>query len=205
MKSRFHRYKNVKMAKMCVYCSCIRDRRYLPNLYVQAHNHYTMLCSPLVALHWHRNGWPWMTFNGHFALKSGSSFVSNGLAFWLSEKTVWKFQICRCTHILLAATKKLAQRLYWWYKCYGVIHWRYPKRKRQTSGLYSHSVLTRPVSDSPTVFSLACGQFSLAFLAEREKRLWLALSSGIHGRWTVHPPPKTTMQTPCLLWRIGPT
>ena len=27
MKRRFHRYKNVKMAKICVYCSCIRDRR----------------------------------------------------------------------------------------------------------------------------------------------------------------------------------
>jgi len=32
-----------------------------------------------------------MTLNGHFALKSGSSFTSNGLAFWLSEKTVRKF------------------------------------------------------------------------------------------------------------------
>jgi len=32
-----------------------------------------------------------MTLNGHFALKSGSSLASNGLAFWLSEKTVGKF------------------------------------------------------------------------------------------------------------------
>jgi len=32
-----------------------------------------------------------MTLNGHFALKSGSSSTSNGLAFWLSEKTVRKF------------------------------------------------------------------------------------------------------------------
>jgi len=32
-----------------------------------------------------------MTLNGHFALKSGSSSTSNGLAFWLSEKTVPKF------------------------------------------------------------------------------------------------------------------
>jgi len=30
---------------------------------------------------------------------------------------------------------------------------------------------TRPVSDSPTVFSLARRQISLAFLAEREKRV----------------------------------
>ena len=32
-----------------------------------------------------------MTLNGHFALKSGPSSASNGLAFWLSEKTVRKF------------------------------------------------------------------------------------------------------------------
>ena len=32
-----------------------------------------------------------MTLNGHFALKSGSSSISYGLAFWLSEKTVRKF------------------------------------------------------------------------------------------------------------------
>jgi len=29
--------------------------------------------------------------NGHFALKSGPSSASNGLAFWLSDKTVRKF------------------------------------------------------------------------------------------------------------------
>jgi len=32
-----------------------------------------------------------MTLNSHFALKSGPSLASNGLAFWLSEKTVRKF------------------------------------------------------------------------------------------------------------------
>jgi len=32
-----------------------------------------------------------MTLNGHFALKSGPSSASNGLMFWLSEKTVGKF------------------------------------------------------------------------------------------------------------------
>jgi len=32
-----------------------------------------------------------MTLNGHFALKSGPSSASNGLAFHLSEKTVRKF------------------------------------------------------------------------------------------------------------------
>ena len=33
-----------------------------------------------------------MTLNGHFALKSRSCSASNGLAFWLAEKTVRKFQ-----------------------------------------------------------------------------------------------------------------
>ena len=32
-----------------------------------------------------------MTLNGHFALKSGPSSASNGLPFWLSEKTIRKF------------------------------------------------------------------------------------------------------------------
>jgi len=32
-----------------------------------------------------------MTLNGHFALKSGPSSTSNGLAFWLSAKTIRKF------------------------------------------------------------------------------------------------------------------
>ena len=64
---------------------------HLPNLYLQGHNYYIVLCSPLVVLHWRRNGWPWMTLNGHFALKSGSCSASNGLAFWLSGKTVRKF------------------------------------------------------------------------------------------------------------------
>jgi len=41
-------------------------------------------------------------------------------------------------------------------------------------------LLARPVSDLPTIFSLARRQFSLAFLAEREKGLWLVLY--IQGR-----------------------
>ena len=32
-----------------------------------------------------------MTLNGRFTLNSGPSWASNGLAFWLSEKTVRKF------------------------------------------------------------------------------------------------------------------
>jgi len=64
---------------------------YPPNLHIQGHNYNIVLCSPLVALYWRRNGWPWMTVNGRFALKSdGPSSASNGLAFWLSEKTVRK-------------------------------------------------------------------------------------------------------------------
>jgi len=35
-----------------------------------------------------------MTLNGHSALKSGPSSASNGLAFWLSEKTIRKFVVC---------------------------------------------------------------------------------------------------------------
>ena len=54
-------------------------------------HYYIVLCSPLVALHLRRNGWPWMTLNCHFALKSGPSSSSNGLAFWISAKTVRKF------------------------------------------------------------------------------------------------------------------
>jgi len=68
----------------------------LYNLHIQGHNnYYIVLCSPLVALHWHQNRWPWMTLNGHFALKSGSSSASNGLALRLSEKTVPKFAALR--------------------------------------------------------------------------------------------------------------
>ena len=47
-----------------------------------------------------------MTLNGHFALKFGPSSASNGLAFWLSEKTALKFVELRI--ILLAATKKFS-------------------------------------------------------------------------------------------------
>ena len=75
--------------------------------------------------------------NGHFALESGPSSTSNGLAFWLSEKTVRKFADISI-RILSSATKMLPSDCAG-NKCYGVIHWGNPKRKRQTSGLYSHS------------------------------------------------------------------
>jgi len=62
--------------------------------------------------------------------KSSPSSASNGLAFWLSEKLLGNLQ-----SYALSSAKNVAQRLYWWYKRYGVIHWRYPKRKHQTSQL----------------------------------------------------------------------
>jgi len=67
---------------------------YLPNLHIEGHNYYIVPCSPLVALHWHRNGWPWMTLNGHveFCVKIwfelGIQWVGV-LAF--GKKTVRKF------------------------------------------------------------------------------------------------------------------
>jgi len=66
----------------------------------------------------------------------------------------------------------------------------------------------RPVSDSPTVFSLARRQISLAFLAERaerEKRVWPALSRGVHH---LLPLKKILQDADCLLFGVvyvGPT
>jgi len=51
---------------------------------------YYAICSPIVALQWHRNRWPWMTLNAHFALKSVSGSATNELAF--SDKTVRNFE-----------------------------------------------------------------------------------------------------------------
>ena len=47
--------------------------------------------------------------------------------------------------------------------------------------------LVRPVSDSPTVFSLARRQISLAFLAEREKRVTCSIPRSVQP---LPPPPK---------------
>jgi len=51
---------------------------YLPNLHIQGHSYYIVLCGS--ALHWHRNRWPWMALN--FALKSVLGSESNGLAYY---------------------------------------------------------------------------------------------------------------------------
>ena len=51
------------------------------------------------------------TLNGHFALKSGPSSASNGLAFWLSEKTIRRFAELYAYNC--QRNKNVAQRLYW--------------------------------------------------------------------------------------------
>ena len=50
-----------------------------------------------------------MTLNGHSALKSGPSSASNGLAFWLLDKTVRKFaELCiDCQRQKMEPTKVL--------------------------------------------------------------------------------------------------
>ena len=52
---------------------------------------------PLVAHEWYQNIWPWMTLNGHFALKSVSGSATNGLASPAFGQNCSK--TCRATHI----------------------------------------------------------------------------------------------------------
>jgi len=61
-----------------------------------------------------------MTLNGHFALKSVSGSASNGLAFWLSDKTVLKVAdlSVHCQQQKCSADTLV---IYWWCKFYGVI------------------------------------------------------------------------------------
>jgi len=54
-----------------------------------------LCCGPLVALQRYRNRWPWMTLNGHFALKSVSSSATNALASPAFGQNCSK--ICRAT------------------------------------------------------------------------------------------------------------
>jgi len=84
---------------------------YRPNLHIQGHNYYTVLCIPLVALHWRRKGWHWMTLNGHFALTSGPSSASNGWRSGFRRKLIGNLQsyAYNCQR-----NKNVAQRLYWW-------------------------------------------------------------------------------------------
>jgi len=62
----------------------------------------------------------------------------------------------------------------------------------------------RPVSDSPTVFSLARRQISLAFLAERaerEKRVWLVVSRGVQPPFKKYPAGRRLPRVWCgVLW-----
>jgi len=80
-----------------------------------------------------------MTLIGHFALKSGSSCTSNRLAFWLSEKTARKFAELRID--CQRQQKIIPAAVYTGDSVMGY-SWGLPKRKRQTSELYSHSQYT---------------------------------------------------------------
>ena len=73
---------------------------YLQNLHIWGHIYYIVLCSPLVFLQWYRNRWPWMTLNGHFALKSVSGSATNGLASPAFGQNCSK--TCRATHTMSA-------------------------------------------------------------------------------------------------------
>jgi len=55
---------------------------------------------PFVALQRYRNRWPWMTLNGHFALKSVSDSATNALASPAFGQNCSK--TCRATYILWA-------------------------------------------------------------------------------------------------------
>jgi len=61
-----------------------------------------------------------MALNGHFAFKSGPSSASNGLAFWLSEKTVRKFAEL---YAYTVSGKNVAELGSVLLKLYGVIQW----------------------------------------------------------------------------------
>ena len=53
---------------------------------------YYMLCSPIVALRWHRNRWHWMTLNHHFVLKCVWGSATNELAFLAFGQNCWKIK-----------------------------------------------------------------------------------------------------------------
>jgi len=85
---------------------CRRKWRFLPILpsisSPQGHSYYIMLCSPIVALQWHRNRWPRMTLNDHFALKSVWGSATNEFAFLAFGQNCLK--TWRATYVL-SATK----------------------------------------------------------------------------------------------------
>jgi len=114
------RQMNVGSSKMAIFA--FFRSLYFTNLRMQGHSYYIVLCIPLVVLHWHRNRWPWMTLNGHFALKYVMSSPSNGSAFWLSEKLYGNLQTYNAYTI---SGKNVVHGLYRWHKSYGGIHWGY--------------------------------------------------------------------------------
>ena len=112
---------------------------YLRNLHIQGHNYYIVLCSPLLALassltpkRMTLNDLEW-SFCVKIWFELGIQWAGI-LAFGENYS-----EICRATHITQRNKKCSPARDCTGDKCYGVIHWGYPKRKRQTSGLYSHS------------------------------------------------------------------
>jgi len=79
--------------------------------YATGHIYYIVLCSPLVALQWYRNRWPWMTLNDHFALKSVSGSATNVLA-CPAFGQIWPWRICRHTVIFGGMNKKLLKHVF---------------------------------------------------------------------------------------------
>jgi len=75
---------------------------------------------------------------------------SNGLAFWLSEKTNRKFAELYAYN---SAQQKCSPATVM-VMCYGVIHWGFPVKKRQTSELYSQSQLSHMASRSLSLMSV---------------------------------------------------
>jgi len=112
---------------------------YLPNLHIQdiqGHHYYMYIVpwSPLVALRWHRNRWPWMALNDHFALK----YVSVTAFGWRSgfrRKLFGNFSELRiyCRRQKFSSATVLVIQMLWRYSLGS------PKRRRQSSELYSHS------------------------------------------------------------------
>ena len=124
---------------------------YLSNLHIQGHNYYIVLCSPLVALHGRRSP-KLMTLNGHFALKSGPSSASNGLSFWLSEKTVRKFAELRNCYAYTVSGKKCSPAR----TCTGDI---------RVMELFN-GITEQEASNQRTVFTVLHSQFSRMLLTD---------------------------------------
>jgi len=88
--------------------------------HIQGHNYYIVICR--LAFQWHRNRLPWMTLNGHFALKSVLRSARHGFACsGFRAILFWNLQ----SYAYTASSKNVAERLYsfWWCKIYGLFTW----------------------------------------------------------------------------------